>query len=470
MIWTIDHIIFFGFLALNIVFGLISSRGITTIHQYALGGRNFSTSAIVSTLVATWIGGGFFVENIIENYTHGLYYFFTSLAQVLCFLIIGYFFIPRMSEFLGKLTIAEVMGELYGNKVRLIAAICGFIGVSGIIAIQFKVASFVLECLLDISKIQSILLVGIVVIIYSTLGGIKSVTFTDMIQFFTFGTILPLVTYYLFFGLSKDIDLIISTIASNPNFNLSLIFDSSNIKSWTYLFLFFYCLIPAFDISVFQRISMSKSVYQAQRSFYISAFFIFFLTLIMTWIAILLIADNSTVHPNNVIKVLLFDNIPSGLKGLLLVGILAMIMSTADSYLNSASIIFTYDFFKSLNMKVNNELLTARLITIIIGIVAMILSFKDSSIFRLALFTAGFYMPIVTVPFIMAILGYRTPYEKAVLGGMGAGLSVVLLWNYYDITVIDNIVPAILVNLVTLVFLHYYYHSQHLKSQNKRKL
>ena len=83
----------------------------------------------------------------------------------------------------------------------------------------------------------------------------------------------------------------------------------------------------------------------------------------------------------------------------------------------------------------------------------------------LIIFTASFYMPIVTIPFIMVIIGYRTPYEKAVLWGMGAGLSVVLLWNYLDITVIDNIVPAMLANLFVLVFMHYYYHNRFLKSQ-----
>ena len=66
MVWTVDHIIFFAFLILNIILGLKSSKNITSITQYAIGDRNFSTGAIVATIVATWIGGGFFIENIIE--------------------------------------------------------------------------------------------------------------------------------------------------------------------------------------------------------------------------------------------------------------------------------------------------------------------------------------------------------------------------------------------------------------------
>jgi Na+/proline symporter len=45
-----------------------------------------------------------------------------------------------MGEFLGKLSIAEAMGDLFGRHVRIITAICGFIGIAGVIAIQFQVA------------------------------------------------------------------------------------------------------------------------------------------------------------------------------------------------------------------------------------------------------------------------------------------------------------------------------------------
>ena len=53
MVWTVDHIIFFAFLILNIILGLKSSKNITSITQYAIGDRNFSTGAIVATIVST---------------------------------------------------------------------------------------------------------------------------------------------------------------------------------------------------------------------------------------------------------------------------------------------------------------------------------------------------------------------------------------------------------------------------------
>jgi membrane-bound metal-dependent hydrolase YbcI (DUF457 family) len=96
----------------------------------------------------------------------------------------------------------------------------------------------------------------------------------------------------------------------------------------------------------------------------------------------------------------------------------------------------------------------------LLGISGILLSLKDIGIFRLAVLTASFYMCIVTVPFIMAVLGYRTPYEKAVLAGMAGGFLVNILWMLLDITIIDGVTPAMLVNWFVLVIMHKYYYSK----------
>jgi Na+/proline symporter len=186
----------------------------------------------------------------------------------------------------------------------------------------------------------------------------------------------------------------------------------------------------------------------------------------MFWLCLVILTKTPNLSPDDIVKIGVFNALPLSMKGLLLVGVFAIVMSTADSYINSSAILITHDFCKVLKIKLKNELLSARIISFLLGLLAIFLSFKETSILKFSIFCISFYTPIIVVPFIMATCGYRTPYEKAVLWGMGAGLSVVLLWNYYDITVIDSVVPAMLANLVVLVFMHYYYHNQFLKSQN----
>jgi Na+/proline symporter len=77
-----------------------------------------------------------------------------------------------MSEFLGKLSIAEAMNDIYGQKVRIVTSISGFVCVIGVIAVQLKIAGSIFEYILNINSLYGIILSGLIITLYSTLGGI----------------------------------------------------------------------------------------------------------------------------------------------------------------------------------------------------------------------------------------------------------------------------------------------------------
>jgi Na+/proline symporter len=136
----IDSFIFLSFLIVNLIAGVYFGRGIKDIKSYAIGNRHFSTLTIAATLVATWVSGSAFVNDLSQSYANGLYFIWAIIGNVLCFLVIGWFFAPRMGEFLGCLSIAEAMGNLYGKKVRIISAIAGFAVTCGFMEAQLKVS------------------------------------------------------------------------------------------------------------------------------------------------------------------------------------------------------------------------------------------------------------------------------------------------------------------------------------------
>ena len=93
---SFDTSLVIGFLILTLIVGLGHGQKVKTIKDYALGGRNFSTGALVSTITATWItGSGFFIV-LSKTYTDGLYYFFASSCMAIQLFIIAFIFVPRM--------------------------------------------------------------------------------------------------------------------------------------------------------------------------------------------------------------------------------------------------------------------------------------------------------------------------------------------------------------------------------------
>lgn len=462
MSFNIDTVIFFVFLAANLYFGLKFSTGVKTLKQYAIGDRDFNSYTVAGTLIATWVCGEFFYTITTETYKEGLFYIIATLGNTLCFFIMAWLLIPRMSQFLGNTSIAEAMGDLYGKEVRVLTAIMGFIAVVGVIAAQLKIAGFIFEYVLNIPYYYGIILSGLVITFYSSLGGIKAVTFTDLIQLFTFITIIPILTYKIFHSIG-DMGNIIDYVKSDPNYNLHNVFNLKNKKSWFFLFLTFYMIIPSFNPSIFQRISMSRNITACQKSFYITVFAILFLTLVVGWLGLVFKVHNPNIASQDFLKAIV-DCLPTIYKGLLLVGLMATIMSTADSYINSSSVLITHDFLAVLR-RVKNELLTARFMSLFLGLAGIILALKDLGVFQIVMLTSSFYMATVTVPFMMAIFSYQTPYKKAVLWGMAAGLCTVLSWQYFNITVIDAVIPAMFANLVTYVIMHKYYYAKELASK-----
>lgn len=453
----IDVVIFVAFLSINVILGIMSSYGIRTIKEYAVGDRNFSTATIVATLVATWVSGDTFFTQLSETYNNGLYFMWAqSLGELGCFLLIGYFFAPRLAEFLGTLSIADAMRQLYGKHVGMVTAVAGFIGATGMIAIQLKVSGLLFEYAFNISDIYGIITAGVIITLYSSFGGIKSVTFTDIIQLFTFGTIIPTIAFFIL-GTIDNTDILTNTLQNHKLFNYHEVFDFSSSKSLYYLFLFLFIAIPGFNPAIFQRIVMAKNTKQIRSSFIIAGFTCTALTLTTFWVSILVLSSKPNLALNDVFKHILFDYSFTGLKGLTLIGVMAMVMSTADSYINSTSILIVHDFLKPLGLKMqhNKELVFSRIASLVIGIASIILATKSGNLLHLLIAANLLYMPIVTVPFIMATLGFRTS-NRAVLIGMSAGLITVLVWEIFLRTGdIDAIIPGMTVNLFFLLASHY---------------
>ena len=73
---SIDVFIVVGFLLINLAVGLYYGSKIKNLSDYSIGNRNFNTSTLSATIIATWIGGGFFASALSETYKEGLWHIF----------------------------------------------------------------------------------------------------------------------------------------------------------------------------------------------------------------------------------------------------------------------------------------------------------------------------------------------------------------------------------------------------------
>ena len=242
-------------------------------------------------------------------------------------------------------------------------------------------------------------------------------------------------------------------LATNPNFNLR------EVVGWHPQFIetlaiFLWFSIPAIDPVIFQRISMAQNVEQAKRSFSYAGIICLLAGFALVWVAILLLAKDPNLVPDGLLNHVIKEYTTPGFRGLIGIGITALAMSTADSYLNAAAVLLTNDIAKPLGITFRREALFAKVLCLLSGVFALLMALHFSGILKLLEFSNSFYMPIVTVPILLALFGFRSS-KRAVLIGMALAFGVVMCWYFFLGDSNLKILAGMLANVLGLLGSHY---------------
>jgi signal transduction histidine kinase len=277
-----------------------------------------------------------------------------------------------------------------------------------------------------------------------------------VIQFFTFGVLIPVLGIVIWNDLSSLPTFNLVTAVQHPLFNYEEFLGLSNPKFWSVLLLFLLFSIPDLNPTMFQRVAIGRSVSQVKKAFSISAILLMLILIGMAWIAFLLFNIDPNLNPKDLVQYITNNYAHTGLKSFIMVGVVAMCMSTADSNINASSVLLTHDFCYPLNIKFKSELVLSKIISVLLGVISIYLALLDYDLLPLVFMTQSFYIPIIDVPLILAILGFRST-TKSVLIGMGAGFVSVIVWRIYfmDTTGVDSILPGTIVNLIFFMGSHY---------------
>lgn len=188
-----------------------------------------------------------------------------------------------------------------------------------------------------------------IITLYSLSGGVKAVTFTDVLQFFTFGTLLPVLALAIWNNL-QDHSQVAHVLNTNP------IFSFKEVVRWLPEFmgtviLTCYFLTPELAPELFQRLVMARDTEQIKRSIRYATMIGLAIIICIIWIAILILVDQPGLEPNKVVQYMVNVHVYPGLKGFLGVGVIALAMSTADSTINSTAVIIANHILPTLSLQ-----------------------------------------------------------------------------------------------------------------------
>ncbi|MCE2992637.1 MAG: sensor histidine kinase [Alphaproteobacteria bacterium] len=402
---SIDQIIVLIFLILTLLIGVAAGRNIKTVRDYAIANKMYGVPVLVLTLLATMIGADSTTGMTAQIFADGIIFAIAAgFGSFVSLIILAHFISSKFdSRFDGMISISDVVGYFYGNQANRFSGFIGYFFCIGIFSAQLTVMGHLAASFLGIDYFYAVAITSLLVVAYSTFGGIRAVAITDVFQFAVLIVIIP----------------IIANVATNEAGGLSTIFRDQVLmdhgliythpKFDEYFLLFMYWCLPfAFMYpSIIQRYLMTHHALQAKKITYIYALLVLALALITTCIAFSALELFPNAEPKAIIPIIINELLPVGIKGLAISGMLAVIMSTADSALNSGGILIAHNFFydkKFSSEKVRLSIM--KLCTLISGVIATYIASKNYNISVIILMSQTIFIS-VSIPLTLALLNFR---------------------------------------------------------------
>ncbi len=419
-----DILIIGGYLIACLIIGLYKSTKIKGIKDYAIGNQNFPTFVIISTIFATFMSANQIIGKTEQIYKLGLVFGAAILFIPLNWLIVKNIYAKNINRFDGCISMSEIMEKLYGNCGSIISSIIIIITAIGILSIQVTAVAYLFQYFLNLSYTQGVIIGVGILTIYSALGGVRAVALTDVFQFFIFFLILPIACGYAYFKAGGYENI----ITSLPESHFTLYHNGSLSLFLSYVF---FIATPAIHAPYAQRLLMAKNKKQLTDSYNILIVTSLFFACIVFTLGFCIRA----IYPDIEAKMALYHfvgDLPPIFIGIMIVGILAVIMSTADSWLNSLSVVISHDILKKIYPKIDGktELLTARISTFLCALLAIIISLSSGAIFKLIIFFQAFYYATILVPFTAGFLKFKTN-NKSFLASVLCGIICTVITKYY---------------------------------------
>ena len=395
------------YLLIMLFIGWYSSTKITSNTDFMVAGRRLGPLLMAGTLAATEIGGGSSLGVVQQGMeSHGLSAAWYIITMGFAFVILT-FLAPKFRAATVK-TVPEYFRRRYGKSAGLITAVIMLLPLIGATASQFIASSVILSTMLGIDYKVAVLIVAVVVMLYSIMGGLWSVTLTDFIQVFLI-VIGMIIAVPFAMNMAGGWDNVVANVPAET-FNMFKGYSPMAVISLTIMYVATFT-VGQEAVSRYYAARDGKAARQGSILAAIVNFVYAFIPAILGIITLALInmgtfsADEfADVGARYALPVLAVKVMPTVICGLLFAGIISATMSSSDSDLLGAGSIFANDIYHTvINPKASSkEVMRATQITMAVcGVLAMVVAlFNTGSIISLLMFcftlrAAGAFFPYV---------------------------------------------------------------------------
>lgn len=446
MYWYLGYIV--AYFAIMFGIGFYYFRKVKTADDYLIGGWNMGFWPIVGTIISTFCGAAVFIGWVGMGYNVGIsgYIKFALMAVIFSIILIQVFAGPLRRQKLY--TMADLFSERFGSKVGILPSVMSaFIYSVPTLALQMVGMATIWTTIFGISTQSAILLSFALILGFTILGGLPGTIITDAIQavIIIVGIIILAVASVNFAGGP-------STMIANADPALLAPFGAEGAGE---VLLYALSVGPFYILwqSTWQRIFASKSVKVAKSACTVGFIIVGFIVVMPFIIGM---AARQYI-PADIASDMIFAYVtrqllPPYLGGIIYVGLLAALMTGADSFILQGSSNLTNDLYRRLiNPNATNKQLmfVSRVTVVIISVLGLAVAFQVTDINSMYQWALRMTATTLLFPF-LAVMFWKRVTTKGALSSMIIAAIVTCVWPYLN-TPLDVTLAGFFTSFISLV-------------------
>ena len=402
MLNILDIAIILLYFAGMILLGLYAQKKQRNVDDYYVGGRKMGAFKLGALWMAGWIGGSAVIGTTSNGYSMGItsvWYVAAIAGGCIIFALVMANPIKRISSVLNNITFPELIASRYDSKNGVMCSITTILAMIGYTAAQFVAGASILNVLTGWNLGLCYVVAAVVIVCYVSTGGLLAVTYTDIVQMLLLILGVVVIAVPLIGGTLSSEGLSLAAGLLESYFDLGA-------WGWSTIIAMVLSTILSFFTSMdsFTRCIAAKNAKSAMLGTIYAAIAVLVIAGAGAYLGMagkLLLPDSQS--PNNILAELVVKFFPYGLRGLILIGVLSAIMSTADISVLTGSASLTRDIIQRFAMPNASEKTIMRLglaSSLLIGVLGDIFGWFNQDIMNILLITftinsAGLFLPTV---------------------------------------------------------------------------
>ncbi|MCU0457777.1 MAG: sodium/solute symporter [Bacteroidales bacterium] len=373
-------IIYFGVLVLM---GWFFSRRQKTSNDYFRGGGRVPWWAAGLSIFGTALSSITFMAIPAKAYATDWSYIFMNAGIIFVAPLIVYLFIPFYRR-LNLTTAYDYLEQRFNISTRLICSVSYILYQVGRMGIVILLPSIAINVVTGIDIFLCIGLMGVLSLVYTIMGGIEAVIWTDALQVLVLlgGALIAIV--YMIANVDGGFGAIVVQGAADGKFNTaSLAWDLKNPTLWTVLIATLFSKTTEYgaDQTMVQRYLTTRDVRTASRGVWMNAaltvpatliFFIIGTCLYVFYKASPQLLSSTITDGDAIFPWFIINSLPAGISGLLIGGIFAAAMSTLSASMNSSATAYCVDIHFRFGLTKHDQLKVAKTVTLVLGLIGIL--------------------------------------------------------------------------------------------------